>query len=62
MLKEANNGQLDEDEDTPGQLATQMKEALGDIKVTFKVIEERYIELAKLAGDTEGVNKEEISK
>ena len=62
MLKGPKLEQADEGEDVPGQLATQMKEALGDIKVNFKVIEDRYVELAKLAGDTEGVKKEEINK
>jgi hypothetical protein len=62
MGKGATVEHTDEGEDVPSQLASQMKEALGDIKVNFKVIEDRYVELAKLAGDTEGVKKEEINR
>lgn len=62
MIKQEQGDQADELEDSPGQFSSKMRETLGEIKETFKGIEGRYVDLAKLAGDTEGTNKQEINR
>lgn len=51
----------DEDEDDQGR-ETSYKETINDIKQNFKVIEDRYSGLAKLACDSAPVNQEVTEK